>query len=65
MEELQEIKGRCDLYYKNPPVTLDEIRNARLHTIYIIDVDEATVQETDPGAYAEKRRAGVTAVNPS
>ncbi|MEM2936347.1 MAG: hypothetical protein QW231_04125 [Candidatus Bathyarchaeia archaeon] len=54
MEEIQEIKGRCDLYYKNPPVTLEEIRNARLHTIYIIDVDEGTVQETDPSAYMEK-----------
>jgi len=63
-EEIQEIKGRCDLYYKNPPVTLEEIRNARLHTIYIIDVDEITVQETDPGAYTEKRPAGVTAVSP-
>ena len=56
MEELQEIKGRCGLYYKNPPVTLEEIRNARLHTIYIIDVDETTVQETDPSTYTEKGR---------
>jgi len=64
MEELQEIKGRCDLYYTNPPVTLEEIRNARLHTIYIIDVDETTIQETDPSAYTEKRPAGATAVNP-
>jgi len=46
-------------------VSLEEIRNARLHAIYIIDVDETTVQETEPSAYTEKRRAGVTAVNPS
>lgn len=52
-EELKEIKSRCDLYYKNPPVSLDEIKNARLHTIYIIDVDGAVVQEIDPGAYVE------------
>ncbi len=63
-EEMQEIKGRCDLYYKNPPVSLEEIRNARLHAIYVIDVDEATVQETNPGAYTEKRSADVTAVIP-
>jgi len=56
LEELQEIKGRCDLYYKNPPVSPEEIRNARLHTIYIIDVDETAVQETDPSTYTEKSR---------
>ncbi len=52
--ELQEIKSRCDSYYRNPPVSLDEIKNARLHTIYIIDVDGATVQEIDPGTYIER-----------
>jgi len=45
-------------------VTLEEIRNARLHAIYVIDVDEATVQETDPSAYTEKGPAEATAVNP-
>ena len=60
-EELKEIKRRCDLYYKNPPVSLDEIRNARLHTIYVIDVDEASVREIDPSAYIEnKARFGYT-----
>ncbi|MFQ5999653.1 MAG: hypothetical protein ACE5J6_02625 [Candidatus Bathyarchaeia archaeon] len=54
-EELKEIKSWCDLYYKNPPVSLDEIRNARLHTIYVINVDEVTVQEIDPGAYVENK----------
>jgi hypothetical protein len=52
-DELNEIKRRCDLYYKNPPVSLEEIENARLHTIYIIDVDKAVVQEIDPGTYME------------
>ena len=52
-EELREIKSRCDLYYKNPPVSLDEIMNARLHTIYVIDVDGVTVREVDPSTYVE------------
>jgi hypothetical protein len=60
-EELREIKSRCDLYYKNPPVSLDEIRNARLHTIYVIDVDGVTVREVDPSTYVENRtRFGYT-----
>lgn len=59
--ELKEIKSRCDLYYKNPPVSLEEIRNARLHTIYVIDVDEVAVQEVDPSTYVEnKARFGYT-----
>jgi len=52
-EELREVKSRCDLYYKNPPVSLDEIKNARLHTIYVIDVDGVTVREVDPNTYVE------------
>ena len=60
-EELREIKSRCDLYYKNPPVSLDEIRNARLHTIYVIGVDGVTVREVDPSTYVEnKARFGYT-----
>jgi len=54
-EELTEIKSRCDLYYRNPPVSLDEIRNARLHTVYVIDVDGVTVQEVDPSTYVENK----------
>lgn len=53
--ELREIKSHCDLYYKNPPVSLEEIKNARLHTVYVIDVDEVTVREVDPSAYVENK----------
>ena len=60
-EDLKEVKSHCDLYYKNPPVSFDEIRNARLHSIYVIDVDEGTVQELDPITYVEnKSRFGHT-----
>jgi hypothetical protein len=54
-EDLKYLKTLCDLYYKNPPVTLKEIRNARIHTIYIIDVDEVAVSEVDPTTYLEKK----------
>jgi hypothetical protein len=54
-EDLKYLKTLCDLYYKNPPVTLEEIRNSRIHTIYIIDVDCAAVREVDPVTYLEKR----------
>jgi len=53
-EEIARIKKLCDLYYSSPPVSLDEIRNARLHAIYVLDVDEAAVRETDPNDYVER-----------
>ena len=54
-EDLKYLKTLCDLYYKNPPVSLEEIRNARIHTIYIIDVDETNITEVDPATYLKKR----------
>jgi hypothetical protein len=54
-KDLKYLKTLCDLYYKNPPVSLAEIRNARIHTIYIIDVDEITIKEVDPSTYLKKR----------
>jgi hypothetical protein len=51
LENLKTIKSLCDLYYQNPPVSLDEVKNAKLHVVYIIDVDKAAVQEVDPETY--------------
>ena len=50
-KEIREIKKLCDKYYQNPPVTKEEIQNARIQEIYIIDVDQAKVQEIDPETY--------------
>lgn len=52
--EIHQIKRLCDAYYQKPPVTFEEIRNARIHEIYIIDVDHARVQEVDPEAYLKR-----------
>jgi hypothetical protein len=54
IEEVAEIKALCDRYYSSPPVGLNEIRNARLHAIYILDVDKASIQETDPLDYVKR-----------
>jgi hypothetical protein len=50
-ENLKSVKKICDLYYKSPPVSLDEVRNARLHAIFLIDVDNVAAQEIDPETY--------------
>jgi len=57
VENLRDIKNLCDLYYQNPPVSLDEVRNARLHVVYVIDVDNAAVLEFDPETYVKNRSA--------
>ncbi len=56
-QEIARIKKLCDVYYQKPPVTLEEIRNARIQDIYIIDVDRARVQEIDPEAYLKRANA--------
>lgn len=53
-EEITQIKKLCDRYYRNPPVTKDEIWNAKLHEIYLIDVDRTRVQEIDPETYVNR-----------
>jgi hypothetical protein len=53
-QEIMQIKKLCDAYYHKPPVTIEEIRNARIHEIYVIDVDRAKVQEIDPEAYLKR-----------
>ncbi|KON30895.1 hypothetical protein AC482_02615 [miscellaneous Crenarchaeota group-15 archaeon DG-45] len=53
-EEIASIKGLCDLYYTSPPVTLEEIRNARLHSIYTLDVDSVSVREWEINEYMGK-----------
>jgi hypothetical protein len=55
LEDLKAMKNLCDLYYQNPPVSLEEVKNARLHVIYVIDVDDGTVQEVDPETYVKTK----------
>jgi hypothetical protein len=53
-DEIAFIKSLCDLYYSNPPVSVEEIRNARLHSIYIVNVDDAEIKELEVNEYIGK-----------
>lgn len=53
-DEIKTIKQYCDQYYSNPPVTREEILNARIHSVHIIDVDNMTVNETNPQDYIRR-----------
>ena len=50
-EEIDKLKHVCDKYYRNPPVTEEEIINGRIHMIYIIDIDQGNVIEMDVESY--------------
>ena len=52
-QQVLSVKKLCDRFYKNPPVTFDEILNARLHSIYLINIDKDFAKELDPCAYVE------------
>lgn len=52
-EDVQKIKELCDRFYKNPPISYDEIINARLHSIYLINIDKHFAKELDPHGYVE------------
>lgn len=52
--EVREIKQFCDKYYMNPPVTEDELLNARVHMIYIINTDAGKVTEMDVDSYLDR-----------
>jgi len=52
--EVREIKTLCDKYYMNPPVTEDELLNARVHMIYIINTDAGKVTEMDVDSYLDR-----------
>jgi len=53
-ENVEALKNLCDYYYQDPPLTEDGIRNARIHEIYIIDVDRTTLKVIEPETYIDR-----------
>ena len=51
--EMEQVKILCNKYYRNPPVSLNQILNGRLHIIYIINIDEGKVIEMDVESYLQ------------
>jgi hypothetical protein len=53
MGEVQKIKNLVDRFYKNPPIEIDDILNARLHSIYLINIDKGFAKQLDPYTYLD------------
>lgn len=53
MDEINSIKSICDIYYRNPPIAVEDIQYGRLHAIFVLDIDRAMILEFDPIKYKE------------
>jgi hypothetical protein len=51
IDEISRAKEICDIYYNKPPISTEQILNAELHSIFIIDVDSGSLKETTPDVY--------------
>ncbi|HLX53017.1 MAG TPA: hypothetical protein VKR58_03705 [Aquella sp.] len=52
-DEIQKIKSLVDRFYKNPPIDVDDILNAHLHSIYLINIDKGFAKPLDPYTYLD------------
>ncbi|MCZ6648337.1 MAG: hypothetical protein O7B30_03720 [Thaumarchaeota archaeon] len=52
-EEVERIRRLCDKLYPKPPLSFDQIKDARLHSIVLIDIDHGHTREIDPETYQE------------
>lgn len=49
--EIKKVKSLCDGFYKNPPIAYDDIVNAKLNSVYLINIDKNFAKEIDPVTY--------------
>jgi hypothetical protein len=52
-EDVKKLKKLCDRFYKNPQIKLEDIQNAHIHSIYLINTDKGFAKEMDPEMYLE------------
>lgn len=51
--DVKLVQSLCDRYYKNPPIEYDDILNAHLHSIFLINIDKNFAKELDPQGYVD------------
>ena len=50
-EHISKIKKICDRFYRHPQIKFEEIQNARIHSIYLINTDKGFAKEIVPEEY--------------
>ena len=52
-EDVMKLKKLCDRFYKNPQIKLEDIQNAHIHSVYLINTDKGFAKEMDPEMYLQ------------
>ena len=50
-DDVKKLKKLCDRFYKNPQIKLEDIQNAHIHSVYLINTDKGFAKEMDPESY--------------
>jgi len=51
LDDVKKLKKLCDRFYKNPQIKLEDIQNAHIHSVYLINTDKGFAKEIDPELY--------------
>jgi|TARA_B100001750_G_C15323706_1_gene503550 hypothetical protein len=52
-DDVTNLKKLCDRFYKNPKIEFEDIQNAHIHSIYLINTDKGFAKELDPETYLQ------------
>jgi|TARA_B110000014_G_scaffold55064_1_gene37158 hypothetical protein len=52
-DDVKKLKKLCDRFYKNPQIKLEDIQNAHIHSVYLINTDKGFAKEMDPKTYLQ------------
>ena len=52
-EDVMKLKKLCDRFYKNPQIKVEDIQNAHIHSIYLINTDKGFAKEMVPEMYLQ------------
>ena len=53
LDDVKKLKKLCDRFYKNPKIDLEDIQNAQIHSVYLINTDKGFAKELDPQLYLQ------------
>ena len=53
LDDIKKLKKLCDRFYKNPKINLEDIQNAHIHSVYLINTDKGFAKELDPELYLQ------------
>jgi len=53
LDDVKKLKELCDRFYKNPKIDLEDIQNAHIHSVYLINTDKGFAKELEPQLYLQ------------